>query len=88
MAKKYVVNYNAAPNSCGVDHRNEYDTINQVMCNTEEHMRGYYSAVRIFDTQLDDFVFWKDCMEKPWIDLLIRPEYHHRDLRTRDRKAH
>jgi len=85
--KKYRVSWNASPNTCGTDHSLELDTIDKVMLEIEEHMTSHYASIRVFDTKLDDFVFWKDCMEKPYINLL-KPENHFRDLRTTDRKAH
>lgn len=85
--KKYKVSWNASPNAFGMEHQSEFDTIDQVMYEIEEHMSSRYSAIRVFDNKLDDFVFWKDCMEAPYINLL-KPENHFRDLRTTDRKAH
>lgn len=85
--KKYKVKWNASPNASGIDHCVEFDTIDQVMYEIEEHMQSKYSAIRVFDNKLNDFVFWKDCMEKPYINLLT-PDNYFRDLRTKDRKAH
>ena len=85
--KKYSVSWNASPNACGVQHNAEFDTIKEVLCEIEEHMTSKHSQIRVFDRNFDDFVYWKDCMEKPFIDL-IKPENHFRDLRTTDKKKH
>lgn len=84
--KKYSVVYNSAPNSCGIQHRENFDTIKEVEREVGEYLTDYYSSVSVFDNELDDYIFYKECMSKPDINL-IKPSTHFRDLRTTTRKA-
>jgi hypothetical protein len=81
--KKYTVQYNASPTSYGIDHTEEVDTITEVENLINEYKKMYQSAVRVFDSILNDYIFYKHIgTTTPEIDLI---DNYKRDLRTTNR---
>ena len=71
MARKYSVTY--ASGATGFEYF------------VDEIRHEYTACLRVWDNELEDFIFWKDCLSsKCKIDML---HAYGRDLRTTTRKA-
>lgn len=80
--KKYVLNYTSGATGFGWEE--EHDTINQPQYYIDSKRNDRNAAVTLWDNELHDFVFWKDCLTAiPSIDLLHN---YQRDLRTITKK--
>lgn len=79
--KKYTVSY--CMGATGYGWRKQYDRLEEFEDFVDE-IRGEYSAyLSVWDDMLQDFIFWKDCLEfKPRIDRL---HDFRRDMRTTTR---
>lgn len=78
MSKKYSVSY--CSGSTGYGWRQEYDRLDEFEDFVNEMRREYTASITVWDTSVQDFIFWKDCLSyKPSIDKLSDP---FRDRRT------
>ena len=83
MARKYSVTYASGATGFGWEH--EHDRIDEFECFVDEIRHEYTACLRVWDNELEDFIFWKDCLSsKCKIDML---HAYGRDLRTTTRKA-
>ena len=81
--KKYTVSY--CVGSTGYGWRHEYDRLDEFEDFVDEIRREYTASLWVWDSTLQDFIFWKDCLEyKPSIDKL---HDFRRDMRTTTRRA-
>ena len=84
--KKYTVDY--CSGATGYGWSQQYDRLDEFESFINEMRKVSTAHVTVWDSQLKDFIFWKDCLcYEPRIDML-RPDKHFRDLRTKDRKWH
>lgn len=82
MAKKYVVDYVSGSTGYGWQH--EYDRLDEFEDFVERMIHNYTASVRVWDNDIQKFIFWKDCLNyKPSIDML---HDYFRDMRTNTRK--
>lgn len=80
--KKYTVWYTSG--ATGFGWKEEYNRLNEFEAFIDQMRREYTASVQVWDSKLEDFIFWKDCLTfKPDIDLLATMN---RDLRTKTRK--
>lgn len=80
--KKYTVWYTSGATGFGWE--KEYDRLNEFESFIDQMRKEYTASVQVWDAQLEDFIFWKDCLTfKPSIDLLAT---FTRDMRTKNRK--
>ena len=81
--KKYVVSYMSG--STGYGWTREYNRIIEFEHLVRELGREYTVAIKVWDNDIRDFIYWKDCLTyKCDVDIL---HSYDRDLRTRDRKC-
>lgn len=79
--KKYAVDY--CSGATGFGWSQEYDRLDEFESFINEMRTEYTASVRVYDRDLEDFVFWKDCLTyTPKIDLLGNCL---RDMRTKTR---
>ena len=81
MHKKYIVDY--CSGSTGYGWTQEYDRLDEFEEFIDECRHTYSAKVRVFDTTLGKYIFWKGCSWKPETDMLGDIV---RDMRTSDRK--
>lgn len=82
MAKKYLLSYTSG--STGYGWEMEHDRIDEFEGFVDEMRYVYTARVTVWDNDLKDFIFWKDCLSyKPETDLL---HAWGRDMRTKTRK--
>lgn len=79
--KKYVVSYCSAPT--GYCWTQEHDRLSEFEAFIDEMRMTPSAAVDVWDRELEDYIFWKDCFAKPKIDML---RSGHRDMRTKSRQ--
>ena len=83
MARKYSVTYVSGATGFGWVH--DYDRIDEFEDFVDEIRNEYSACLTVWDNELEDFIFWKDCLSnKCEIDMLHARD---RDLRTTTRKA-
>lgn len=81
--KKYSVDY--CSGATGYGWSQDYNRLDEFEDFINEMRKECTAAVTVYDRQLGDFIFWKDCLTfEPSIDLLHSPV---RDMRTRSRKV-
>lgn len=81
--KKYSVSYVSGATGYGWTH--EYDKLEEFEYLVEEMRHEYTARVTVWDSELEDFVFWKDVLTyKCHIDML---KSYDRDFRTTTRKC-
>lgn len=79
--KKYSVDY--ASGATGYGWSQEFDRLDEFEDFIDEMRKEVTARVTVWDSQLHDFIFWKDCLcYKPSIDMLHSIG---RDMRTKDR---
>ena len=81
--KKYRVIYTSGATGFGWDR--EFDRISEFEHIIRELGREYTAAIKVWDNDIQGFIYWKDCLTyKCDVDML---RSYDRDLRTRDRKS-
>ncbi len=81
--KKYTVDYK----NCATDYgwSSEHDGLDEFEGLTNELRNDYMTMIHVWDSELEKFIFWKDCLTHyPRIDMLHTIE---RDMRTKTRTA-
>lgn len=79
---KYSVSYTSGATGYGWEA--EHDRLDEFEGFINEMRKEYTAQVIVYDNQLEDFIFWKNCLTfKPSIDLLHSVG---RDMRTKTRK--
>lgn len=82
MAKKYTVSYTSGATGFGWDA--EHDRLEEFESFIKEMRSEYTARVTVWDNELQEFVFWKNCLSHtPKIDMLADL---FRDFRTTTRK--
>ena len=80
--KKYSVDY--CSGATGYGWTAYHDRLDEFEDFINEMRKEYTASVRVWDSDLEKFIFWKDCLTyKPRIDML---NDLFRDMRTRTRK--
>lgn len=80
--KKYTVSYTSGATGFGWD--KEYDRLDEFEDFIREMRREITARVTVWDAELEQFVFWKDCLSyTPRKDMLAD---QFRDFRTTTRK--
>lgn len=79
--KKYVVTYCSA--TTGYGWKQEFDRLSEFEPFIDEMRNVPSAAVDVYDRELGDFIFNKDCFCEPDVDML-RGLW--RDMRTKNRK--
>lgn len=80
--KKYSVDY--CSGATGYGWSEKYDRLDEFEDFIDEMRNEYTAAVRVFDYDLGDFIFWKRTLSyKPEIDML---HDLFRDMRTTNRR--
>lgn len=81
--KKYSVTYTSG--ATGYGWHEEYDRVEEFESFVNEIRHDYTARLTVWDNELEDFIFWKDCLTYTCkIDML---HSYNRDLRTKTRKA-
>ena len=84
MEKKYTVDY--CSGATGFGWSDKFDRLDEFESLVFELASNYTAHVTVWDSQLGDFIFWKDTLSfEPRIDMLRSGL---RDMRTKDRKWH
>lgn len=79
--KKYTVDYKSG--ATGYGWSIEYDRLDEFEDFINEMRTEYMTMVHVWDSELEKFIFWKDCLTyDPRIDMLHTIE---RDMRTKTR---
>lgn len=79
---KYIVTYSSA--ASGYGWKKEYDRLDEFEDFINESRRDAMAYIKVYDTELNRFIFWKEYGFKPYIDMLADAN---RDMRTTTRKA-
>jgi hypothetical protein len=80
--KKYTVTYISG--ATGYGWSQQYDRLDEFEDFIDEMRNEYTAAVRVWDEDLNRFIFWKKALSTPSIDMLADMM---RDMRTATRKT-
>lgn len=81
MSKKYYLEYTSG--ATGYGWGREFDRLDEFEDFINEMRNEYTAAVRVWDSELKTFIFWKRALSEPTTDMLSDM---FRDMRTTTRK--